>query len=256
MSAHPSTAAASAISSAIVESFLRPPRTTSSAPFERNLRRAGVPKVVIGQPIPRSGNDVHAADNYLACLRALGIVPDRGSAFRLTLSAQSRRRAAEELTAVSNGRALVGMLPGSGSLRKNWPKERFLELAKRLIDRTEATVFVFLGPAEGERGDADFWRREREDGMTLIVEQGLVEVASLLAQLDVFVGCDSGLSHLAGALGTPVVALFGPTDPAVWAPRGSRVRVVVGDDRSIEGISVESVCHAVMDALPPRGPAG
>ena len=71
----------------------------------------------------------------------------------------------------------------------------------------------------------------------------------------VFVGCDSGLSHLAGALGTPVVALFGPTDPAVWAPRGSRVRVVVGDDRSIEGISVESVCHAVMDALPPRGPA-
>jgi ADP-heptose:LPS heptosyltransferase len=54
----------------------------------------------------------------------------------------------------------------------------------------------------------------------------LYELACWLAGASLYVGNDSGITHLAAAAGAPVVALFGPTDPAVWAPRGPRVRVV------------------------------
>jgi ADP-heptose:LPS heptosyltransferase len=70
----------------------------------------------------------------------------------------------------------------------------------------------------------------------------LYELACWLATARVYIGNDSGITHLAAAVGTPVVAIFGPTDPAVWAPRGDRARVVSG---SLADISVERVLNAV-----------
>jgi ADP-heptose:LPS heptosyltransferase len=73
--------------------------------------------------------------------------------------------------------------------------------------------------------------------------ENLSELAKRLASARVFVGNDSGISHLAAAVGTPVVALFGPTDPRVWAPRGPMVEVIT---RSVmEEIRVEDVAGAV-----------
>jgi ADP-heptose:LPS heptosyltransferase len=59
--------------------------------------------------------------------------------------------------------------------------------------------------------------------------ENLYELGAWLATAAVYVGNDSGISHLAAAVGTPVVTLFGPTDPAIWAPRGERVTVVSMD---------------------------
>ena len=79
--------------------------------------------------------------------------------------------------------------------------------------------------------------------------EGAVRIANLyelgcwLARARVYIGNDSGISHLAAAVGTPVVALFGPTDPAVWAPRGLRVRIL---DR-MESVQVDDVLSAVED---------
>jgi heptosyltransferase-3 len=73
----------------------------------------------------------------------------------------------------------------------------------------------------------------------------LYELARWLATARVYIGNDSGITHLAAAAGAPVVAIFGPTDPAVWAPRGDGVRVVSG---KLEEITVEEVL-AVVDLL-------
>jgi ADP-heptose:LPS heptosyltransferase len=100
----------------------------------------------------------------------------------------------------------VAIHPFSGSPRKNWPLERFLEVAARL------DAVLFRGPEEslpGARFVEDRW-----------------ELACELASFQVFLGNDSGVSHLAAAAGTPVIALFGPSNPAVWAPRGPRVEVL------------------------------
>jgi heptosyltransferase III len=108
--------------------------------------------------------------------------------------------------------------PFSGSPIKNWPYERFTELAGRL---------------GGEWATRYDWVRFAK----------LDELARWLAGARVFVGNDSCITHLAAAVGTPVVALFGPTDPAIWAPRGDRVRIVRG--RSMEDIGIDEIMHAV-----------
>jgi len=116
--------------------------------------------------------------------------------------------------------------PFSGSARKNWPLERFRELAARLA----VPVRWCAGPLE-----------MLDDAVRF---ESLYELACWLASARVYIGNDSGITHLAAAVGTPVVAVFGPTDPVVWAPRGERVRVVTG--ASLEEIAVDEVLDAAL----------
>ncbi|MGB7758572.1 MAG: glycosyltransferase family 9 protein [Bryobacteraceae bacterium] len=100
--------------------------------------------------------------------------------------------------------------PFSGSQRKNWPLEKFRQLARGLERRMP--VRWCAGPEDPPLADA-----HRLDD--------LYELACWLAQASLYIGNDSGITHLAAAVGTPVLAIFGPTDPAVWAPRGPHVRI-------------------------------
>ena len=114
--------------------------------------------------------------------------------------------------------------PGSGSRQKCWPLERFRALARAL----GPTVFV-VGPTEQEwwagRVLADLRRR-----FPVVVSPSLATLAGLIAAARAFVGNDSGPTHLAAAVGTPTVALFGPSDPRHFGPRGRRVGILVCDD--------------------------
>jgi heptosyltransferase-3 len=114
--------------------------------------------------------------------------------------------------------------PFSGSSRKNWPMERFRELSLR-----------FAYPVQWSAGP-----QEQLDGAVRF--ENLYELACWLATARVYIGNDSGITHLAAAVGTPVVAIFGPTDPAIWAPRGERVRVVSG---RLDAITVDEVFDLV-----------
>jgi ADP-heptose:LPS heptosyltransferase len=108
--------------------------------------------------------------------------------------------------------------PGSGSLSKNWPMERF-EVVAQVLEARGRSVTWLAGPAEIERGIAP---------LGAVAVESLVELGGKLAGARVYIGNDSGITHLAAAVGCPVVAVFGPTDPAVWGPRGEHVRVVSG----------------------------
>lgn len=116
--------------------------------------------------------------------------------------------------------------PFSGSARKNYPLERFREVVARL----SIPVRWCAGPEE-----------TLDDAVRF---KDLYELARWLARARVYIGNDSGITHLAAAVGTPVVAIFGPTDPAVWAPRGERV-AVVGDRGGLEEIEPDEVLEAV-----------
>lgn len=114
--------------------------------------------------------------------------------------------------------------PFSGSSRKNWPMERYGRLAAGL----NMPVRWCAGPAEN-----------LENAVHI---DDLYELACWLSTARLYIGNDSGISHLAASVGVPVVAIFGPTDPAAWAPRGDRVRVVSG---KLDEIAVEQVLAAV-----------
>ncbi len=141
--------------------------------------------------------------------------------------------------------------PGSGSVRKNWPLPRFEALARQIEDEAHLEVRWLLGPAERERGTEP--RRGQVLGPRV-----LAEVAAALAGARLYVGNDSGITHLAAAVRrpdgrpTPTVALFGPTDPRVWAPRGEHVRVVRAADGEMASIEEDEV-WAHVNPLARRG---
>jgi ADP-heptose:LPS heptosyltransferase len=132
--------------------------------------------------------------------------------------------------------------PGSGGSRKCWPRERYFALAERLSAAGQAVLFL-CGPAESPelRAHIEEFLRERP-GMASVFDAGLAVVAGLAAECGLYIGNDSGITHLAAAVGAPVIALFGPTDPALWAPRGANVRVIAAG--TLDAISVDAVFEA------------
>lgn len=111
----------------------------------------------------------------------------------------------------------VVLHPGAGGRRKCWPVERFAALA-RLLEAEGFAVTVALGPVEQDLAPAFA-------DLRIVEGWPLRRIAALLAGATAYVGNDSGVSHLAGRL-CPTLALFGPTDAAVWAPMGPRVRTM------------------------------
>jgi heptosyltransferase-3 len=105
-------------------------------------------------------------------------------------------------------RVTVVIHPFSGSAKKNWP----LELYRMMAERLPLPVEWIAGPEEEFPGAIRF--------------DSLLDLASWLAAADLYIGNDSGITHLAAAAGVPTLALFGPTNPAVWAPRGRQVEVL------------------------------
>ncbi len=165
---------------------------------------------------------------------------------------------APSASAFGGSRLPVAVHPGSGSARKNWPIHRWREL----LGRIDEPVLLVLGEAErewldlgptagltGESGPLAAARPPIEISRNL----PLPELAATLTRCRLFIGHDSGLSHLAAAVGTPCVLLFGPTEPAMWAPPGDHVRVIRPGDR-LEAITVEEVLTAAKTVPGPRPP--
>jgi hypothetical protein len=149
--------------------------------------------------LPPEGTGIHATDFYLAQARTLAACQSDGIP-----------RIPCDISLDDSREAFAVIHPFSGSARKNWPLENFRELARQL--EPEMPVYWCAGaedpPLEGAVRIDD-----------------LYELARWLARARLFAGNDSGITHLAAAVGTPVLALFGPTEPAVWAPRGANVAV-------------------------------
>jgi lipopolysaccharide heptosyltransferase II len=168
----------------------------------------------------------HTTDNARALVAAVfGRRPAAVSPPALALPADLRRAAAARLPGHSAG-PLVGVHVSGGRAIKQWDPARFAEVARRLSDRCGATI-VLTGAPE----DRPLVRTMAEAlGQRAVVdvsgELELPALAALLERLDLFVTGDTGPMHLAAAVGTPIVAVFGPSDPARYAPRGPRDRIV------------------------------
>ncbi len=111
------------------------------------------------------------------------------------------------------------LIPGSspGATEKRWPVDSFAELGRRLASRFRLSVFVL--PGLGEQAHAAEVIQGMDSVGRAVPEWRLEEIASLLFRSRMVVGGDTGLTHLASTMGVPTVMIFGPTDPAVYAPR-------------------------------------
>jgi len=176
-------------------------------------------------PFRPSDDGTHQIDYYLSSLRVDGAVSrepvvglhPEGIAWR------DHFRSRHEF----GGRPALVIAPGSGAREKNWPEEFFLAVVEWWRRVIGGVVVVLTGPVEEERGGTERLRRSCLSASDL----SLTQVAALLAGSELYLGNDSGITHLAAAVGTRTVALFGPSNARQWAPRGKRVTVV---SRNIE----------------------
>lgn len=187
--------------------------------FLARLKQAGVPEVIWIPSFPVDGAEpvslLHARR-----LQELGLQAELRP-FRLRLEALPRLKGE-----FAPGDRILTLAPGSGQPAKNWPLAHYYEIARALAWEAGLKVVWLTGPAEEAllpyiEGIA------QAQGQAVWASRPLEEVAALLARTWVYVGSDSGITHLAAAAGARrVVALFGPTDPRVWAPLGDNVTVL------------------------------
>jgi len=183
----------------------------SGIAIAETLRRL-VPTVAHIRPVRPGEHGIHAA---------------------LRLAGKVDAAAAGKLIAAVPGPAHDLILhPGSGGRFKRWPAERYAILARRADN-----PLILLGPAEADLLPVFA-------GLPVAEGWPLRRVVSVLASATAFVGNDSGVTHLASHL-CPTLALFGPTDPAVWGPVGGRARSLAAAGGALERLSIEEVAAAL-----------
>lgn len=217
----------------LVVSFLYDPDDV----FRRSLARAGARRVLAADSRP--SGERHAAEHLAAWLAPAGIAPGI-AAPRIFPSADAEARAAALHPPAAGLRVAIHL--GSGSRSKNWPAERFAELARRLA-ADDIAVLAVEGPAD-EDVARQFWSAPFPSAVRRCAGVPLPQLAALFARCAAFVGHDSGITHLAAAVETPVCAIFGPTDARVWRPRGKQIIVLQRGARP-DAVSVDEVSRAV-----------
>lgn len=206
---------------------------TPESPLVVTLQAGGCRSIIRQDPFP--SHPVSKIDYHL------GLFEDAPRAEDLLepLRRFARRQASLLSSPTSSVPDGLVVHPGSGGRSKIWPLERFVAVAEYFRRRGRPVAWI-LGPAEeGWELPAD-WPTYRN--------LPLDRLCGLFAQAWIYLGNDSGATHLAAACGCPNVVLFGPSDPRIWAPRGAPGRVVTPSaGGSIAGITTEQVVDAIRD---------
>ncbi|MEO7318849.1 MAG: glycosyltransferase family 9 protein [Chthoniobacteraceae bacterium] len=207
--------------------------------FESNLRRAGAKNIL--SAFGRIDDSDHAARQLARPLQSLALfIEDAAATVHLT---EEDHAFSARFLAECDERPLIALHPGSGSPRKNWPIEKWTELGQAL-DRLGVQSLIVGGEADEDRVAAlcEAWC----DRPVLVARHlPLPRLAAILARSRLFLGHDSGISHLAAAAGARCVLLFGPTDPSVWAPLNPGVHVLQAPDGDLAKLAVEVVAGEV-----------
>jgi heptosyltransferase-3 len=212
--------------------------------FETNLRRCGDQNLICG-PARIVESAGHAAQQLARPMEQLGInVAD--FAERIFPLIEDREFAREFLA--STMPPIIAIHPGSGSHEKNWPLENWIDLfspSSRFADLEDLVVI------SGEADEAQTDELEREWKNRGVRFARNLPLPSLAAVLDrsIFIGHDSGISHLAAAAGANCILLFGPTDPDVWAPKNENVRVLRPPSGKLGDLKTQTVEEALAGLL-------
>jgi heptosyltransferase-1 len=199
----------------------------------------------------------HIVDQNLE-LAAAAEAKIEGARFPLMISSEAQSAVQQFLTTTKISRYVV-LSPGGGWLSKLWPPDRFGELAVKLWEQHGLRIIINCGPADAQL--AEIVVANAALALPIIVQFGIAEMMALLRGAELVVAGDSGPLHLANALGTPVVGLFGPTSPDRNGPYGGRDMVVrnVDDTETTykrENDYSESMCSItvgqVMEAVEKR----
>jgi ADP-heptose:LPS heptosyltransferase len=215
-----------------IYSFISAPGDAATA----NLQSLAGPEaqVIALAPRPPAEFTAHASDFLAGQLAGYPVVHQAVQQMIKSVAARG----------ISSGRSAAGDVvihPGSGAREKCWPIDRFGNLIEKLRHK-HRPVRVLLGEVEIERMPSEQIAALQAAGAEIHRPPTYLALFNALRTATLFIGHDSGPSHLAGVMGVPTLALFGPTDPAVWRPLGPHVSIL--RRQPLEKLSVTDVFKA------------
>lgn len=188
----------------------------------------------------RHARGPHAVEQHMGVIAALGDtdIP----ATRIWLTPQLEQAAEQRLKTLPGTRWLA-LGPGANWEPKIWPAAQFRELVAQLHDSFDAVILL------GGPGDAERCAQVAQDCplpyVNLAGQTGLLEAAAILARATVFVGNDSGLGHLASAVGIPTLTLFGPGQPERYRPWGEHAHWLTSPENDLQQLSFEDAADDI-----------
>jgi lipopolysaccharide heptosyltransferase II len=199
-------------------------------------------KAFYRETVPWPGEDVHRVERYLILARAAGASDTEAPYTELHLAPEHRSRASELLAArgLSETDLLVALNPGSTEHSRRWDPSRFAAVGDRLGMEAGARILLLGGPGDQEMARAIAAAMQRP-ALDLCGLTSLLETAAVLERCSLLVSGDTGPLHMAAAMGTPVVALYGPSDPRRAAPRFGAME---GDSRIVRSAGACTQCRA------------
>lgn len=244
--------------------------------FMKNIIKIGVKNIINHNPLPiinRSGKQPnqlikldkkkHIIDHLLEPIILLGI--ERSDLFRIAeiyLTENQKAFASDFINSIgknNNKEKVVAIHPGSGSKKKNWSARRYSEVAKYLTS-CGIKLLIISGPAD-ETVISYISKDINMESVVVLKNMKLPAIAAILKRVDFYLGNDSGISHIAAAVNTPSLLMFGPTDPDVWAPKGKNTMVIRAgsacspchvdkmrncyDQKCLKDVSVENVINQI-----------
>lgn len=216
----------------IIVSYLYDP----DAIFRENVQRCSPAQFIVGPHRPDAREAIHATQVFLKPLERLAIF-DADAVPRLALVPRS-----------STFDPVLALHPGSGSERKNWPEQKWAELIAQVLATTSVNLLLVGGEAEGERLQK-LVAALPPTRVTVARNLPLTELARRLQGCVGFVGHDSGITHLAAALGLPCVVLWAHTIEEIWRPQGERVQIL-RETAGLHNLGVARVVAELTKLLP------
>jgi heptosyltransferase-2 len=203
--------------------------------FETNVRKSGSGTFIAG---PSKLDDrEHAAFQLARPLAALGLYLTDPSAHLFPIDVDRKT--------IRSLQGNMAFHPGSGSETKNWPIENWIAVGNALLARNHSLIII---AGEADTARTHQLKAEWKDKPVRFAENLPLPHLAALLEGSAFIGHDSGISHIAAAVGARCLLLFGPTDPAIWAPANANVTVLRAPKGEMELLEVETVAAALWAA--------
>lgn len=197
---------------------------------------------------PYDTNEKHQTDRNLDIVRYLGI--DTREKTEITTITPKEKHIAQTFLAghgILQGDHAIGIHPGAGKIENRWPVEQFAEVANYFYKTHNSKFIITWGPAEQKLGNQLLSHLEFKP--VILRNVTLRELAAIISELSLFICNDTGIMHLAASVGTPLVAIFGPTNPDHWKPIGDKFIAMRTEDGKCSSVTSDQVIEAIKKIL-------
>jgi len=205
----------------------------------RSLRTVGVREVIVESPFQTMNPLQHQSDRFLASVKTITGSTEKVGPLRLPIELMDQGKGLLEALGMSEGRPVV-LHPGSGSRHKCADPSLFVQAA-RSLSAAGYQPLVVGGPADDDQVSAV--QAQISELAPSVTGLELLPMAGLLAHARLFIGHDSGLTHLAATLHRPTVSIFGPTSAERWASRGGHVAIMSAEACRCDGWEAVEACR-------------